>query len=74
MVDTPNESDRKIRVEMARAKWDVVLHVLQEELAQLVPPESDWLGKYPGEDSAVAVEDAHEEIAQSLNTGGNRDV
>ncbi|MDZ7701789.1 MAG: hypothetical protein U5J98_06820 [Halobacteriales archaeon] len=61
-------SEQSILVKLTREKWDVVLHVLEEELAQSVPPEGDWLGEYPGEDAAVIVGEIHEKIARSLHT------
>ena len=73
MGSDADDGEQGINVEMPREKWDVVLHVLEEEMAQLAPPDGDWLGKYPGEESAVAVGEVHEEIARSLHTGNDRE-
>ena len=46
-----------VAVELTPQEWDVVVHALEEEMAQLAPPEGNWLGKYPGEEDAVAIGD-----------------
>jgi len=58
-----------VAVELTPQEWDVVIHALEEEMAQLAPPEGNWLGKYPGEENAVAIGDVHEKISRSVNTG-----
>jgi len=61
-----------VAVELTPQEWDVVVHALEEEMAQLAPPEGNWLGKYPGEEDAVAIGDVHEKISRSISTGGDR--
>jgi hypothetical protein len=61
-----------VAVELTPQEWDVVIHALEEEMAQLVPPEGNWLGKYPGEEDAVAIGDVHEKISRSMDTEGDR--
>ena len=59
------DSEEIVRVEMTRGEWDVVIHALEEEMAQLVP-ESEWLGYAPGEEGAVAIGEAHENIMRAV--------
>ncbi len=60
-------TDREIAVEMTREEWDVVIHALEEEMAQLVPS-GDWVGSAPGEESAAAIGVAHGKITESVLT------
>jgi len=60
-----------VGVELPLREWDVVIHALEEEMAQLAPPKGNWLGKYPGEEDAVAIGDVHEKISRSVNTEGD---
>jgi len=62
-----DEGGQQQAVEMRQELWDVVIHSLEENMAQLEPQESNWVGKYPGEDSVELYEEAHNEIARSLN-------
>lgn len=56
-------------VELPGEAWDVVLHVLEEELDQL-EPDGEWLGEYPAEDGVEAIEEVCEEIVESRGEGG----
>jgi len=66
-----DDTDR-VSVELTADEWDVVIHALEEEMAQLAPPEGNWLGKYPGEEDAVAIGDVHKKISRSVDARGER--
>lgn len=63
---TESSNDDVAAVELPEDQWDVVLHILEDHIAQL-EPEGEWIGKYPGEESAVGVEDARENIVSQLD-------
>lgn len=68
----PSDADDVIVVGMRREKWDVVVHALEEEMAQL-EPQGTWIGEYPGEDSVTAMEGAHNDIIEAMATGAGAD-
>lgn len=67
-----DDTERTVAVEMPPEQWDVVIHALEEEMAQL-EPKGEWIGTYPGEDSAVAIGDVYEEIFGTLNEETDND-
>lgn len=57
-----------ITVTMDEEEWDVVIHALEEEMAQLEPMDDEnWIGAYPGEEDAVAIGEVCETILESMN-------
>lgn len=68
-VDPEGEGgDALAVVALPKATWDVVIHGLQEEMAQL-KPEGEWIGKYPEEGGVVAMEQAVREIGRAIRDG-----
>lgn len=54
-----------IAVEMEREEWDVVVHALEEEMAQLEPM-GPQIGDTPETEAAGAIGEAHEQIMQAI--------
>lgn len=63
-----DSTDEPVTVEMDRESWNVVIHVLEEQM-DVLQPEEIWIGGYPGEDDVTAMKEAHQEIIEDVMGG-----